>query len=334
MSQTVLSIGAYCLSSILMTLTNKLVLSSFDFKMNFLFLAFQRQSVGCVALLELFTVLGLTRHRSINAADAATWVRVTVSLVLMIYTGSKAIQYLSIPVFTIFKNLTIVLIAYLEKYLLAGSNITRPIFFSFVLMVLSSIVAGYADISAGNTLKPGAVSAVVSYSWMVFNCLSTAALTLTIRSTQRKVNFTDFDTVYYNNLLSIPMLVGMSLLVEWQEGIKTYDRYFGPQSADNAAEFTSLMSGIVISSVCTFMIAYCTSWCIRITGATTYSMVGALNKLPIAVFGMVFFDAVVSPASVLSVLIAFFAGGLYSWAKSRPTGPVLPTYTKVEAELK
>ncbi|KAJ3329486.1 GDP-mannose transporter into the lumen of the Golgi, partial [Kappamyces sp. JEL0680] len=186
MSQTVLSIGAYCLSSILMTLTNKLVLSSFDFKMNFLFLAFQRQSVGCVALLELFTVLGLTRHRSINAADAATWVRVTVSLVLMIYTGSKAIQYLSIPVFTIFKNLTI--------YLLAGSNITRPIFFSFVLMVLSSIVAGYADISAGNTLKPGAVSAVVSYSWMVFNCLSTAALTLTIRSTQRKVNFTDFDT--------------------------------------------------------------------------------------------------------------------------------------------
>ncbi len=41
MSQALYSIFFYCLSSILMTLTNKLVLSSFDFKMNFLFLAFQ-----------------------------------------------------------------------------------------------------------------------------------------------------------------------------------------------------------------------------------------------------------------------------------------------------
>jgi hypothetical protein len=32
-------------------------------------------------------------------------------------------------------------------------------------------------------------------------------------------------------------------------------------------------------------------------------MVGALNKLPVAVFGMIFFDAVVSPASILSVVI-------------------------------
>ena len=79
-------------------------------------------------------------------------------------------------------------------------------------------------------------------------------------------------------------------------------------------------------------------------------MVGALNKLPIAVFGMIFFDAVVSTASVSSVLIgmseffivcviqtysslvpllAFVAGGLYSYAKSYPQY-TLPLYSKVE----
>ena len=38
-------------------------------------------------------------------------------------------------------------------------------------------------------------------------------------------------------------------------------------------------------------------------GKHANSMVGALNKLPIAVFGMVFFDAVVSFASIASIVI-------------------------------
>ena len=121
----------------------------------------------------------------------------------MIYSGSKAIQYLSIPVFTIFKNLTIILIAYSERYLMNGTAVTKPIFISFALMVLSSVVAGYADIAGGNFMKPGAVSSTVAYGWMVFNCLSTAALTLTMRATQKKVNFKDFDTAFYNSTLVI-----------------------------------------------------------------------------------------------------------------------------------
>ena len=36
-----LSIACYCLASIIMTVTNKLVLSSYEFKMNFLLLAIQ-----------------------------------------------------------------------------------------------------------------------------------------------------------------------------------------------------------------------------------------------------------------------------------------------------
>ena len=84
-----------------------------------------------------------------------------------------------------------------------GTAVTKPIFISFALMVLSSVVAGYADIAGGNFMKPGAVSSTVAYGWMVFNCLSTAALTLTMRATQKKVNFKDFDTAFYNSTLVI-----------------------------------------------------------------------------------------------------------------------------------
>jgi GDP-mannose transporter len=138
----------------------------------------------------------------------------------------------------------------------------------------------------------------------------------------QKVNFKDYDTVFFNSkslffnckdLLSIPLLVVLSFLLERQEAITTYDKYFGIYADENESEFYSLLWGIVVSSACTFAISYSTSWCIRINGPTTYrylfiqltenSMVGALNKLPIAVFGMIFFDAVVSVASVSSIVV-------------------------------
>ena len=56
-------------------------------------------------------------------------------------------------------------------------------------------------------------------------------------------------------------------------------------------------------------------------------MVGSLNKLPIAVSGMMFFDTVITVGGVLGVVIAFVAGLLYSYGKSiQSTTPVLPKY--------
>jgi GDP-mannose transporter len=50
---------------------------------------------------------------------------VSTSLVLMIYTGSKALQYLSIHAFTVFKNVTIIVIAYAEQICFAGCKVTN-----------------------------------------------------------------------------------------------------------------------------------------------------------------------------------------------------------------
>ena len=46
-------------------------------------------------------------------------------------------------------------------------------------------------------------------------------------------------------------------------------------------------------------------------------MVGALNKLPIAVSGIIFFNDPATPGSVSAIAIAFCAGLLYAVAKDR-----------------
>lgn len=124
----------------------------------------------------------------------------------MIYTSTKALQFLSVPVYTIFKNLTIIVIAYGEV-LWFGGSVTASALFSFGLMVLSSVVAAWADIqhalygaaeiqSAEAALALSTLNA--GYAWMGMNVFCTAAYVLSMRKVIKKMNFKDWDSEYYN----------------------------------------------------------------------------------------------------------------------------------------
>lgn len=97
--------------------------------------------------------------------------------------------------------------------------------------------------------------------------------------------------MFYNNLMSIPIIAVCSLVLEdWSA--ENINRNF-PEAQRN-----SLILAMVISGLSSIFISYASAWCVRVTTSTTYSMVGALNKLPIAISGIVFFDAPVTFGSV------------------------------------
>lgn len=126
-----------------------------------------------------------------------------ISLVLvgMIYTSTKALQYLSVPVYTIFKNLTIIAIAYGEV-LWFGGSVTPIALSSFGLMVLSSVVAAWADIksaiSGDYSATTGDADALATlnagYFWMAMNVFCSASYVLGMRKVIHKMNFKDWDS--------------------------------------------------------------------------------------------------------------------------------------------
>ena len=79
--------------------------------------------------------------------------------------------------------------------------------FSFGLMVLSSVIAAWADIqhvlqSFGH--ETDAASAKVAtlnagYMWMLFNCLCSAAYVLGMRKRIKLTNFKDFDSKFFRD---------------------------------------------------------------------------------------------------------------------------------------
>jgi len=322
-SAAVYPILCYCFASILMTVVNKFVVSGANFSMNFLLLCIQ--STVCVACVLTVKVAGVISFREFSTQDAKTWFPISFLLVSVIYTGSKSLQYLSIPVYTIFKNLTIILIAYGEV-LWFGGRVTALTFVSFIFMVVSSVIAAWSDVSTALTGSLPAVSTGVSlstlqnlagavrvlnagYFWMLVNCLTSAAYVLAMRKKIKSTGFSDWDSMFYNNLLSIPVLAVFSLIAEdWSSANLT--RNFPPETRH------LLLMAIAFSGAAAVGISYTTAWCVRTTSSTTYSMVGALNKLPVAASGMLFFGDPVTLGSVSAVGVGFFAGVVYAVAKN------------------
>jgi GDP-mannose transporter len=117
----------------------------------------------------------------------------------MIYTGAKALKFLSVPVYTIFKNLTIIVIAYGEV-LWFGGRVTSLILLSFGMMVLSSIIAAWADVQAAAGAGHSAASSEAmstlnaGYAWMLLNVFCTSTFVLSMRKVIKKMNFSDWDS--------------------------------------------------------------------------------------------------------------------------------------------
>lgn len=234
---------------------------------------------------------------------------------------------------------------------------------SFLLMVLSSLVAAYGDIAqyisldslrlphtpdslGGGSIDPSTrlktpafdllgkekaslaaldaanssqdlmldslagYAAFGGYFWMFLNCICQAGFVLGMRGRMKSIQLKDWDAVLHNNLLTIPVLLAMSLIVEdWSTA--SWSSNFPAESRQ------SLISAIVFSGACAVMISYTTAWCIRATSSTTYSITGAINKLPLALSGLVFFGDAATFSSVGSIAIGFAAGLLYAIAKNK-----------------
>jgi GDP-mannose transporter len=134
---------------------------------------------------------------------------------------------------------------------------------------------------------------------------------------------TILSAMFYNNVLSIPILLVASIFVEnWSS--ENIEKNF-PTDRRN-----QIIAAMIFSGLSSVFISYTSAWCVRVTSSTTYSMVGALNKLPIALSGLIFFDAPVTIPGVSAIAVGFVSGIVYALAKVKQSakakmGGGLPT---------
>lgn len=65
----------------------------------------------------------------------------------------------------------------------------------------------------------------------------------------------------------------------------------------------AIICAMIFSGISAFGMSYASAWCVRTTSSTTYSMVGSLNKLPIAISGIVFFGDQATFGNISAIFI-------------------------------
>ncbi|KAJ4460334.1 putative Nucleotide-sugar transporter VRG4/SQV-7 [Paratrimastix pyriformis] len=310
-----ISCTCYCACSASMVLVNKSIDNIFGFRSVFA-LIFWQNLVTWLGIL-IARLLGWVSFPLINFDFVVKWIPVELVFSTMLVSSILSLKYLTTNIIVIFKNLTNILTAICDWYFFGN----KPNFYTVIslsMMVLSSAIAGFSDLYFHK----------MGYFWMFVNCIATAANTILLKRLQNQLKASKleqgrFGTPFWNNILSMPPL--FSLMVAWGELSLITDTLL--KERRTLFWVVMLFSGFLgtFQSVCSL-------WCLRATSATTYAMVGALNKIPTSIIGLLLFHTKVTPMGYFSIAMGIASGFLYSWAnapKPKPTSalvaPIVPS---------
>ncbi|XP_057801029.1 GDP-mannose transporter GONST1-like isoform X3 [Salvia miltiorrhiza] len=204
---------------------------------------------------------------------------------------------------TVLKNVTNVITAVGEMYLFNKHHDNR-VWAALFLMIISAISGGFTDLSFH----------VTGYTWQFINCFLTASYSLTLRrlmDTAKQVtksgDLNEFSMVMLNNSLSLPL--GIFLVIVFNEV-----DYLLQTPLLRSPSFWLMMT---FSGFLGLGISFTSMWFLHQTGATTYSLVGSLNKIPLSITGILLFKVPTSLENSASILFGLLAGVLFARAKMR-----------------
>lgn len=263
-----------------------------DGDLNILLVVFQ--AVVAVICVEICKFMKWVEYPDFNLRTARLWAPVNVLFCLMLFTGMMSLQYNSVPMVTIFKNVTNILVT-VGDYYCFGQVPEMLVLVAFGVMLSGAIAAAWNDIS----VSPQGLF------WMAANCCSTAGYVLYLKFATKNVKLSKFGMVFYNNVLCtfflLPAAIGMGQVTSFLQtpAIHTAD-YF----TKNA------FAGFV-----GFFLNFASLTCVAATGPTTYAIIGSLNKVPVAILGYILFDNIITAETWFFISVSMCGGFLYSYAK-------------------
>lgn len=252
------------------------------------------QAAGTVLLLRLGSALGVSSPVVFDAPLLRLLAPITLLFTAMLWTSSRALHHCAVPVVTVFKNLAVVCVCAYEA-VVYSEPVSCGLLAALVCMLAGSATAALGDLDFD----------LVSLRWLLLNVLCTVLHVAAIRALTGATRATSAAKTFHNQLLAL----GIFLLAAWAHGELPH---FG---ARLAAQTPAFQGGFVLSIVLGLLINYASFWCLAVTSGTTYSFVGASNKIPTALLGHLFFHSHLTLLGWAGIAFGLLAGLFYSVAK-------------------
>jgi GDP-mannose transporter len=290
------SCALYSFCSVSMVLVNKSLASSYnkfiDGDLNFLLVVFQ--AVVAVIAVQFCKMMKWVEYPAFNFKTALQWAPVNLFFCGMLFTGMASLQHNSVPMVTVFKNITNIVVT-MGDYYCFGNKVEMLIILAFGIMLGGALLAAKNDVQISG----------VGLFWMAVNCLSTAGYILYMKFATKNVKLSKFGMVFYNNVLCTVFLLPVTFV---NGEMNTFMKTEAIHTADYMLK--NSYAGFV-----GFFLNFASLNCVSITGPTTYAIIGSMNKIPIAFLGWFLFDSVITPQTWFFIGVSMCGGFLYSYAK-------------------
>ena len=292
----VMSCVMYSVVSVCMVISNKMISSTLPSE------ARAHLPQASVILFQCFIAVvmvaaakqcNIVEYPSFSFAVAKSWMPLNILFIGMLFSGFMSLVYVSIPMVTITKNLANIITVFGEWYLF-GEPLSYLTLLSVLIMVVGAVLAGANDLEFN----------LYGYLWMAINCFFTSGYVLYMRFASTSIKLPKFGMVYYNNLISMALLLPVCI------ARSEFSAFMDP-----AVMTLPFLSANLVAGVLGFYLNFASLWCVSATNATTYAIVGSLNKVPITVLGFFLFSAKMTSEGVVFITMATAGGFLYAYSK-------------------
>jgi len=277
----------YGVFSISITFFNKAVFAVYQFD------ASSTLTLGQIVFSLLFLYFmrkgKLLDYEDFNIATAKSLAPLAGYFVGMVITGLAALRYVNVPMYSALRRLT-TFIVIIGQYFLLNKTVPMDELVSVVLMVLGAFIAGWGDLSFD----------LYGYFLTALNCVVTAIYLVYIAKKSQQTGMETFGLMYYNNVMSLPIVVLIVMLTEY-DALISFTKW-----GDIGFQMCFLMS-----SIQAFLLNYFMFVCSTVNSPLTTSITGQMKSILQTVFGFFTFGGVVFTPSLAAGLTMSTIGGVW-----------------------
>jgi len=295
----------YGICSFLITVINKIVLTSYGFPSSGILGV--GQMVAIISILKTASLFRLVTIRRISANNRKLWTLATFYLGNLI-TGLGGTKHLPLPMFIALRRFSIAFTALGEFYLL---NVRQS--FSIIMTIIAMISGSFVAAAADLTFNAR------GYILVMLNNLFTAANGVYIKKTIDSREINKHEILFYNALFTIVPLVIITYITDDMESLYNFQHWTNP----------GFILSFLISCVMGYLLMFSTVLCTHYNSALTTTIVGTLKNILTTYVGMyIGGDYRFSPLNFLGLNISLVGSLVYTYLtfsrKSHPVAKELP----------
>jgi len=231
-----------------------------------------------------------------------------------IFSSLEALKYVTIPTFTVFRNLNSLNVS-IGEYFVMGKKTTLNAVLALLVIIVGTFIYAYNDLNFN----------LYGYICCLIHICSMACYSISVKKTNNSLKINSFEMSLYNNMESLPFLLVDFLFVTYNQD--PFSPLFHVLSSFSLNNFF-----VVSSCFLAFTISVSGFMSQKVFSATAWITLNNINKIPALILSAFIFHDQLTLVSILGLSISLVGGYLYSYFSLQPSEPK-PQHIEIPLEV-